>query len=206
MAITQTGKVESNQHGERLRRVEMALEALRNVIKHNPGKWYSSKPIEHQLSMGPTEQQRSEKKTQKLFFSQCRCEGWEQEKQAEHQQDFCVEGHAKDQNYREILSSAEWPHLFLLLLLSMCMQGRQEFSPCLAAGPSKGWSQKSVYRSPHSSRWGFCELKTTVSYQRWCLTLGFECINENLVEQLIPKLLEDTYNHTETAVLPTPFR
>uniref|UniRef100_A0A8C6Y7C7 DnaJ heat shock protein family (Hsp40) member C13 n=1 Tax=Naja naja TaxID=35670 RepID=A0A8C6Y7C7_NAJNA len=37
MAITQTGKVESNQHGERLRRVEMALEALRNVIKHNPG-------------------------------------------------------------------------------------------------------------------------------------------------------------------------
>lgn len=38
MAITQTGKVESNQHGERLRRVEMALEALRNVIKHNPGK------------------------------------------------------------------------------------------------------------------------------------------------------------------------
>ncbi|XP_058039930.1 dnaJ homolog subfamily C member 13 isoform X5 [Ahaetulla prasina] len=37
MAITQTGKVESNQHGERLRTVEMALEALRNVIKHNPG-------------------------------------------------------------------------------------------------------------------------------------------------------------------------
>uniref|UniRef100_A0A670YVE1 DnaJ heat shock protein family (Hsp40) member C13 n=1 Tax=Pseudonaja textilis TaxID=8673 RepID=A0A670YVE1_PSETE len=37
MAITQTGKVESNRHGERLRRVEMALEALRNVIKHNPG-------------------------------------------------------------------------------------------------------------------------------------------------------------------------
>ncbi|GAB0184323.1 dnaJ subfamily C member 13 [Grus japonensis] len=37
MAITQTGKVESNQHGDRLRRVEMALEALRNVIKHNPG-------------------------------------------------------------------------------------------------------------------------------------------------------------------------
>ncbi|XP_026537495.1 dnaJ homolog subfamily C member 13 isoform X2 [Notechis scutatus] len=37
MAITQTGKVESNQHGERLKRVEMALEALRNVIKHNPG-------------------------------------------------------------------------------------------------------------------------------------------------------------------------
>lgn len=40
MAITQTGKVESNQHGERLRRVEMALEALRNVIKHNPGEEY----------------------------------------------------------------------------------------------------------------------------------------------------------------------
>lgn len=38
MAITQTGKVESNQHGDRLRRVEMALEALRNVIKHNPGR------------------------------------------------------------------------------------------------------------------------------------------------------------------------
>uniref|UniRef100_A0A803SPR7 DnaJ heat shock protein family (Hsp40) member C13 n=1 Tax=Anolis carolinensis TaxID=28377 RepID=A0A803SPR7_ANOCA len=37
MAMTQTGKVESNQHGDRLRRVEMALEALRNVIKHNPG-------------------------------------------------------------------------------------------------------------------------------------------------------------------------
>ncbi|XP_033022077.1 dnaJ homolog subfamily C member 13 isoform X3 [Lacerta agilis] len=37
MAMTHTGKVESNQHGERLRRVEMALEALRNVIKHNPG-------------------------------------------------------------------------------------------------------------------------------------------------------------------------
>lgn len=37
MAITQMGKVESNQHGDRLRRVEMALEALRNVIKHNPG-------------------------------------------------------------------------------------------------------------------------------------------------------------------------
>ncbi|KAM8967651.1 dnaJ homolog subfamily C member 13 isoform 1-T1 [Pelodytes ibericus] len=37
MAITQTGKVESGQHVDRLRRVEMALEALRNVIKHNPG-------------------------------------------------------------------------------------------------------------------------------------------------------------------------
>ncbi|XP_029442930.1 LOW QUALITY PROTEIN: dnaJ homolog subfamily C member 13 [Rhinatrema bivittatum] len=37
MAITQTGKVESEQHGDRLRRVEMALEALRNVIRHNPG-------------------------------------------------------------------------------------------------------------------------------------------------------------------------
>ncbi|XP_075443221.1 dnaJ homolog subfamily C member 13 isoform X3 [Ascaphus truei] len=37
MAITQTGKVESDQHGDRLGRVEMALEALRNGIKHNPG-------------------------------------------------------------------------------------------------------------------------------------------------------------------------
>ncbi|XP_059801619.1 dnaJ homolog subfamily C member 13 isoform X4 [Hypanus sabinus] len=37
MAITQTGKVESDQHEERLRRAEMALEALRNVIKNNPG-------------------------------------------------------------------------------------------------------------------------------------------------------------------------
>ncbi|XP_041101155.1 dnaJ homolog subfamily C member 13-like [Polyodon spathula] len=37
MAMTQTGKVESDQHGERLRWVEMALEALRNVIKNNPG-------------------------------------------------------------------------------------------------------------------------------------------------------------------------
>uniref|UniRef100_W5N2E9 DnaJ heat shock protein family (Hsp40) member C13 n=1 Tax=Lepisosteus oculatus TaxID=7918 RepID=W5N2E9_LEPOC len=37
MAITQTGKVESEQHEERLRWAEMALEALRNVIKNNPG-------------------------------------------------------------------------------------------------------------------------------------------------------------------------
>uniref|UniRef100_A0A6I8R119 DnaJ heat shock protein family (Hsp40) member C13 n=1 Tax=Xenopus tropicalis TaxID=8364 RepID=A0A6I8R119_XENTR len=37
MALTQTGKVESDQHVDRLQRVEMALEALRNVIKHNPG-------------------------------------------------------------------------------------------------------------------------------------------------------------------------
>ncbi|XP_056376625.1 dnaJ homolog subfamily C member 13 isoform X2 [Hyla sarda] len=37
MAMTQTGKVESEQHGERLLKVEMSLEALRNVIKHNPG-------------------------------------------------------------------------------------------------------------------------------------------------------------------------
>lgn len=44
MAITQTGKVESNQHGDRLRRVEMALEALRNVIKHNPGRLKSELP------------------------------------------------------------------------------------------------------------------------------------------------------------------
>lgn len=44
MAITQTGKVESNQHGDRLRRVEMALEALRNVIKHNPGRLKTELP------------------------------------------------------------------------------------------------------------------------------------------------------------------
>jgi len=44
MAITQTGKVESNQHGDRLRRVEMALEALRNVIKHNPGRLKNGLP------------------------------------------------------------------------------------------------------------------------------------------------------------------
>lgn len=40
MAMTQTGKVESDQHVDRLHRVEMALEALRNVIKHNPGRNY----------------------------------------------------------------------------------------------------------------------------------------------------------------------
>ncbi|KFO32708.1 DnaJ like protein subfamily C member 13, partial [Fukomys damarensis] len=37
MAITHAAKVESEQHGDRLPRVEMALEALRNVIKYNPG-------------------------------------------------------------------------------------------------------------------------------------------------------------------------
>ncbi|XP_060154593.1 dnaJ homolog subfamily C member 13 isoform X4 [Globicephala melas] len=37
MAITHSAKVESEQHGDRLPRVEMALEALRNVIKYNPG-------------------------------------------------------------------------------------------------------------------------------------------------------------------------
>ncbi|XP_078270124.1 dnaJ homolog subfamily C member 13 isoform X5 [Rhinoraja longicauda] len=37
MAITRTGKVESDQHEDRLRRAEMSLEALRNVIKNNPG-------------------------------------------------------------------------------------------------------------------------------------------------------------------------
>ncbi|XP_069765063.1 dnaJ homolog subfamily C member 13 isoform X1 [Narcine bancroftii] len=37
MAITQTGKVESNQYEDRLKRAEMALEALRNVIKNNSG-------------------------------------------------------------------------------------------------------------------------------------------------------------------------
>ncbi|XP_074170185.1 dnaJ homolog subfamily C member 13 [Rhinolophus sinicus] len=37
MAITHAAKVQSEQHGDRLPRVEMALEALRNVIKYNPG-------------------------------------------------------------------------------------------------------------------------------------------------------------------------
>lgn len=37
MAITHAAKVESEQHGDRLPRVEMSLEALRNVIKYNPG-------------------------------------------------------------------------------------------------------------------------------------------------------------------------
>lgn len=35
--MTQTNKVESQQHAQRLRWAEMALEALRNVIKNNPG-------------------------------------------------------------------------------------------------------------------------------------------------------------------------
>ena len=39
MAITHAAKVESEQHGDRLPRVEMALDALRNVIKYNPGMW-----------------------------------------------------------------------------------------------------------------------------------------------------------------------
>ncbi|XP_073686489.1 dnaJ homolog subfamily C member 13 isoform X1 [Garra rufa] len=37
LAMTQTNKVESQQHAHRLRWAEMALEALRNVIKNNPG-------------------------------------------------------------------------------------------------------------------------------------------------------------------------
>ncbi|XP_026104621.1 dnaJ homolog subfamily C member 13-like isoform X4 [Carassius auratus] len=37
MAMTQTNKLESQQHAQRLRWAEMALEALRNVIKNNPG-------------------------------------------------------------------------------------------------------------------------------------------------------------------------
>ncbi|XP_016394510.1 dnaJ homolog subfamily C member 13 [Sinocyclocheilus rhinocerous] len=37
LAMTQTNKVESQQHAPRLRWAEMALEALRNVIKNNPG-------------------------------------------------------------------------------------------------------------------------------------------------------------------------
>lgn len=35
--MSQSNKVESQQHAERLRFAEMALEALRNVIKNNPG-------------------------------------------------------------------------------------------------------------------------------------------------------------------------
>lgn len=35
--MNQTNKVESQAHAERLRFAEMALEALRNVIKNNPG-------------------------------------------------------------------------------------------------------------------------------------------------------------------------
>lgn len=37
LAMNQTNKVESQTHAERLRFAEMALEALRNVIKNNPG-------------------------------------------------------------------------------------------------------------------------------------------------------------------------
>uniref|UniRef100_A0A8C7UW68 J domain-containing protein n=1 Tax=Oncorhynchus mykiss TaxID=8022 RepID=A0A8C7UW68_ONCMY len=37
LAMSQSNKVESQQHAERLHRAEMALEALRNVIKNNPG-------------------------------------------------------------------------------------------------------------------------------------------------------------------------
>uniref|UniRef100_A0A8C7PUK1 J domain-containing protein n=1 Tax=Oncorhynchus mykiss TaxID=8022 RepID=A0A8C7PUK1_ONCMY len=37
LAMSQSNKVESQQHVERLRWAEMALEALRNVIKNNPG-------------------------------------------------------------------------------------------------------------------------------------------------------------------------
>ncbi|XP_073797395.1 dnaJ homolog subfamily C member 13 isoform X1 [Danio rerio] len=37
LAMTQTSKLESQQHTHRLRWAEMALEALRNVIKNNPG-------------------------------------------------------------------------------------------------------------------------------------------------------------------------
>uniref|UniRef100_A0A8C7D126 DnaJ heat shock protein family (Hsp40) member C13 n=1 Tax=Oncorhynchus kisutch TaxID=8019 RepID=A0A8C7D126_ONCKI len=37
LAMSQSNKVESQQHAERLRWAEMALEALRNVIKNNPG-------------------------------------------------------------------------------------------------------------------------------------------------------------------------
>lgn len=37
LAMSQSNKVESQAHAERLRFAEMALEALRNVIKNNPG-------------------------------------------------------------------------------------------------------------------------------------------------------------------------
>ncbi|KAL4635478.1 hypothetical protein GN956_G14292 [Arapaima gigas] len=37
LAMTQASKVESQQHAQRLKWAEMALEALRNVIKNNPG-------------------------------------------------------------------------------------------------------------------------------------------------------------------------
>ncbi|GAA6092930.1 dnaJ homolog subfamily C member 13 isoform X2 [Tachysurus ichikawai] len=37
LAMTQTNKVESQQHAQRLHRAEMALEAMCNVIKNNPG-------------------------------------------------------------------------------------------------------------------------------------------------------------------------
>lgn len=37
LAMNQTNKVESQAHAERLRFAEMALEALCNVIKNNPG-------------------------------------------------------------------------------------------------------------------------------------------------------------------------
>lgn len=40
LAMTQTNKVESQQHAHRLHWAEMALEALCNVIKNNPGKSY----------------------------------------------------------------------------------------------------------------------------------------------------------------------
>lgn len=40
LALTQTNKVESQQHAQRLHWAEMALEALRNVIKNNPGNTY----------------------------------------------------------------------------------------------------------------------------------------------------------------------
>lgn len=40
LAMTQTNKVESQQHAQRLHRAEMALEAMCNVIKNNPGNSY----------------------------------------------------------------------------------------------------------------------------------------------------------------------
>ena len=37
LAMTQASKLESRQHAQRLQWAEMALEALRNVIRNNPG-------------------------------------------------------------------------------------------------------------------------------------------------------------------------
>lgn len=51
LAMTQASKVESQQHAQRLRWAEMALEALRNVIKNNPGECHR-----HHNRMGSLDQ------------------------------------------------------------------------------------------------------------------------------------------------------